>query len=103
MGLHGGIYRSCCDGCVYDGHPDCLQHYVAPPQPSDYYIPPPENRELKGFMYDYRYEFTFRTTKRLVIDSQVNRLSFNCKLYVFLKLQLCGRRVVRGPSCRHAD
>lgn len=52
MGLHGGIYRSCCEGCTYHGHPDCLHGYIAPPEPSDFYLPSPENRELKGFLYD---------------------------------------------------
>ena len=52
VGLHGGIYRSCCKGCIYHGHPDCLHGYVAPPVPSDFYLPSPENREIKGFLYD---------------------------------------------------
>ena len=27
VGLHGGIYRSCCDGCVYqEGHPVSAEH-----------------------------------------------------------------------------
>jgi hypothetical protein len=52
VGLHAGIYRSCCNDCTYDGHPDCLHGYVPPPEPSDFYLPSPENRETKGFLYD---------------------------------------------------